>query len=533
MLELHGKHLIGRDTSAESSLTFQACNPATGETLPTVFREASETEIDRALSLASGAFVAFRQTSVEDRARFLEACADEVEALGGQLIETTMAETGHPEPRCLGERGRATGQARMFASLIREGSWVDARIDLPQPDRQPLPKPDVRSLMAPVGPVVVFGASNFPLAISVFGADTVSAFAAGCPVVVKAHPAHPATCELVARAILAAAEKTGMPEGVFSMVHGRTNAVGVGLVQHPRTAAAAFTGSLRGGRALYDAANARPAPIPFYAEMGSVNPVFILPGALRERAADIAAGYIQSLTLGVGQFCTNPGLVFGLESDEMGAFVSGAIEGARKAAPATMLHAGIHHAYVEGVTTMRQRSGLTLAAESTAPADPARSEAACYVFETDADGLRANPELYEEVFGPVSTVVRCPSPADLEEFAAQLEGSLTATIHGTEADLAEHRGLIDLLEERVGRLIFNGYPTGIEVCHAMHHGGPYPASAHSYFTSIGTRCIYRFVRPLCYQGWPQSQLPAELRDDNPRGILRLVDGEYTRDPIAR
>ncbi len=533
MLELHGQHLIGRATSAESDDTFQAANPATGESLPTVFHEATPGEIDRALTLAAEAFVAFRQTSPEDRARFLDACADEVEALGEQLIETTMAETGHPEPRCLGERGRATGQARMFAELAREGSWVDARIDLPQPDRQPLPKPDVRSLMFPVGPVVVFGASNFPLAISVFGADTVSAFAAGCPVVVKAHPAHPATCELVARAILAAAEKTGMPEGVFSLVHGRTNAVGMGLVQHPETTAAAFTGSLRGGRALYDAANARPVPIPFYAEMGSVNPIFVLPGALKERGNEIASGYIQSLTLGVGQFCTNPGLVFGLESEELNTFVSGAAEGARGASPATMLHAGIHHAFTEGVNAMQHRSGLTLVGQSSTPADEAKSEAACHVFETDAEGLRNNPELFEEVFGPVSTVVKCPATSDLEEFAGQLEGSLTASIHGTEEDLASHRGLIDILEKKVGRLIFNGYPTGIEVCHAMHHGGPYPATAHSYFTSIGTRCIYRFVRPLCFQGWPQSQLPAELRDDNPRGIQRLVDGEYTRDPIAR
>ncbi|MCB1079408.1 MAG: aldehyde dehydrogenase (NADP(+)), partial [Verrucomicrobiae bacterium] len=447
------------------------------------------------------------------------ACADEVEALGDQLLEMTQAETGHPRPRCLGERGRATSQSRMFAQFIREGSWVDARIDLPQPDRQPLPKPDVRSMMMPVGPVVVFGASNFPLAISVFGADTVSAFAAGCPVVVKAHPAHPGTCELVARAINKAIETCGLPKGIFSLIHGRTNAVGMGLVQHPETTAAAFTGSLRGGRALYDAANVRRVPIPFYAEMGSVNPVFVLPGALKERAGNIATGYIQSLTLGVGQFCTNPGLVFGLGSEEWETFVGQAVEGAKQAVPATMLHAGIHHAFVSGVNDMQGKTGLRLAAQSSQSADVAKSEAACHVFETDAEGLRQNPELYEEVFGPVSTVVKCSATTDLEEFAAQLEGSLTASVHGTEEDLAEHRRLIDILEKKVGRLIFNGYPTGIEVCHAMHHGGPYPATAHSYFTSIGTRCIYRFVRPVCFQGWPQSQLPEELRDDNPRGIL--------------
>lgn len=532
MLELHGNHLIGGVPSAESQNTFQSVNPATGESLPTVFREATEGEIDRALTQAAAAFDAFRKTSVEERARFLEVCADEVEALGDQLLQMTQAETGHPPGRCVGERGRATGQARMFAQFIREGSWVDARIDLAQPDRQPLAKPDVRSMMMPVGPVVVFGASNFPLAISVFGADTVSAFAAGCPVVVKAHPAHPGTCELMARAIIAAAEKCGLPAGIFSLIHGRTNAVGVGLVQHPETTAAAFTGSLRGGRALYDAANARPVPIPFYAEMGSVNPIFILPGALKERAGAIALGYIQSLTLGVGQFCTNPGLVFGLESAEWQNFVDQATEGAKGAPPATMLHPGIHHAFVSGVREMQERSGLRLAAQSSQPADPAKSEAACHVFETDAEGLRDNPELYDEIFGPVSTVVKCSATTDLEEFAARLDGSLTASVHGTEADLAEHRGLIDILEKKVGRLIFNGYPTGIEVCHAMHHGGPYPASAHGYFTSIGTRCIYRFVRPVCFQGWPQSQLPEELRDSNPRGIMRLQEGVLTRDPVA-
>jgi len=531
-MELHGQQLIGNTTSAEGGATFNGKNPATGETLEPAFHEATTGEIDRAMTLAAGAFDAFRHQSVEERARFLEACADEIEALGDQLIETVMAETGHPEPRCLGERGRATSQARMFAELIREGSWVDARIDLAQPDREPLPKPDVRSLMMPVGPVVVFGASNFPLAISVFGADTVSAFACGCPVVVKAHPAHPATCELLGRAILAAAEKRGMPEGVFSLVHGLTHDTGIGLVQHPATAAAAFTGSLQGGRALYNAANARPDPIPFYAEMGSVNPIFVLPGALKDGAEGVASGFIQSLTLGVGQFCTNPGLVFGLESNELDGFVSAVAGNAADAAPATMLHAGIHHAYTSGVESIGQLPELLLAGQSSQKADPAKSEAACYVFETDANGLRANPDLYEEVFGPVSTVVKCGSPADLEEFAAKLDGSLTASIHGTEEDLAEYRGLIEILEHKAGRLIFNGYPTGIEVCHAMHHGGPYPASCHSYFTSIGTRCIDRFVRPMCYQGWPQSHLPEELRDDNPRGIWRVLEGERTKAPVS-
>lgn len=532
MPALHGQHLIGNATSAESDDSFQAFNPATGQYLPAWFHEATEAEIDRAMRLAAGAFDAFRHTPAEDRARFLEVCAGEVEALGDQLLELTRAETGHTEARGIAERARATGQAQMFAEMIREGSWVDARIDRADPDRQPLPRPDVRSMMLPVGPVAVFGASNFPIAISVFGADTVSAFACGCPVVVKGHPAHPGTCELLGRAILAAVEKTGMPEGVFSLLHGRTPAVGMGLVRHPATAATAFTGSLSGGRALMDAAAARRVPIPFYAEMGSVNPIFLLPGALEQRAEEIAAGYIGSLTLGAGQFCTNPGLVLGIGDAGMDRFAEAAAAAAGRTAPATMLHPGIHYAFQEGVRAMQHMSGLCLAGQSAIPADESRTEAACHVFTTDAEGLRNNPELFDEVFGPVSTVVKCAGPADLEEFAAQLDGSLTASVHGTEADLARHYGLIDLLEKKVGRLIFNGYPTGIEVCHAMHHGGPYPATGHSHFTSIGTRCIYRFVRPVCYQNWPQSRLPVELKDQNPRGILRLVDGERTRAPVA-
>lgn len=526
-MELTGSQYIGYTTSAQSGSTFQAANPSTGELLPTSYHEATAAEIDRALELAAAAFPAFRRTTPEQRAVFLETISSEVEALGDPLLEMTQAESGHPRPRCEGERARAVGQGRMFAQLLRDGSWVDARIDLPQPDRQPLPKPDVRSLMVPVGPVVVFGASNFPLAISVFGADTVSAFAAGCPVVVKAHPGHPGTCEMVARAVIAAAQKCGLPEGVFSLVQGRTNDTGMGLVKHPNTMAAAFTGSLRGGRALYDAANARPVPIPFYAEMGSVNPVFLLPGALKERAGNIAAGYVQSLTLGVGQFCTNPGLVFGLESGELSRFVDEVKPRTEAVAPATMLHAGIHQAYVEGVKHIAGLPGLKLAAKASAEADPVKSQAAAHVFTTDAEGLRNNPGLYEEVFGPVSTIITCQSADELAEFAAKLEGSLTATIHGTEEDLLAYRGLVETLETKVGRIIFNGYPTGIEVCHAMHHGGPYPATAHSYFTSIGTRCIYRFVRPLCYQGWPQSCLPPELKDSNPLGIIRLVDGVRT------
>ena len=530
MINLHGQQFIGSQTSAESSDTFQGINPATSEALPTQFHEATESEIDKALQLAASAFDEFRSTTPEQRALFLDTLADEVDALGDQLLEQANAETGLPIPRCTGERGRATNQARQFAELLREGSWVDARIDLPNPDREPLPKPDVRSMMLPVGPVVVFGASNFPIAISVLGADTVSAFAAGCPVVIKAHPAHPGTCELSAQAVLSAIKKCGLPEGTFSLIHGRTYETGLSLVRHPATQAVAFTGSLAGGRALSDAAAARPNPIPVYAEMGSANPIFLLPGALKERASQIGTDFIQSVTLGVGQFCTCPGLVFGIDSDDLNIFTSSAAEGAQKSPPATMLHPGIHESFWKGVNAIEALEGFSLAGQSSDKVDPEKNQAACTIFETTSSALSDNPQLYDEVFGPVSTITKCQSTSELEQFASQLEGSLTATIHGTEEDLAKHAGLIHILETKVGRLIFNGYPTGIEVCHAMHHGGPYPAASHSYFTSIGTRCIYRFVRPVCYQGWPQGALPPELQNSNPSGIFRLLDGELTQAP---
>ncbi len=532
MIDLQGQQFIGSQTSAESSETFQGIDPTTSAALPTDFHEATSNEIDKALQLATNAFDEFRHTTPEQRAIFLETIADEVEALGDQLLEQAQAETGLPGPRCKGERGRATNQARQFAGLLRDGSWVDARIDLPEPDRQPLPKPDVRSMMMPIGPTVVFGASNFPIAISVLGADTVSAFAAGCPVVVKAHPAHPGTCELSSIAILSAIKKCGLPEGVFSLIHGRTYETGLSLVRHPQTQAVAFTGSLGGGRALADAAAARPNPIPVYAEMGSANPIFLLPGALKERASQIGSDFIQSVTLGVGQFCTCPGLVFAVDSDDLNTFTSSAAESAQNSPPATMLHPGIHEAFWKGVNSIEALDGFNLIGQSSEKAEAEKNQAACSIFETNSSSLRDNPQLYDEIFGPVSTVTKCQSASELEQFASQLEGSLTATIHGTEEDLAEHAKLIHILETKVGRLIFNGYPTGIEVCHAMHHGGPWPAASHSHFTSIGTRCIYRFVRPVCYQGWPQQALPLELQNSNPSGIWRLTDGERTQSPVS-
>lgn len=528
-MTLTGHQLLSLRESAASSDTFVARNLALGADLETVFHEATESEIDEAVSLAAAAFDSFRRLLPEHRADFLEAIAEEVLALGDELLLRASAETAHPMPRCAAERDRVLTHTRQFAGWIREGSWVDARIDRGNPQRQPLPKPDVRSQLEPVGPIAVFGASNFPIAISVLGTDTISAFAAGCPVVVKAHPAHPGTCEIAARAIQRAAVRTRMPEGVFSLIQGRSHETGTRLVEHPGIAAAAFTGSLAGGRALFDIANARPQPIPFYAEMGSINPVFLLPGALQARAEGIAQGFVAALTAGVGQFCTNPGLVLGLESEEWTRFRSLASEKVAGYAPATMLHPGIHGAYSAGIADRLARAGLELVGQSGDPASAERGEAAAYLFATTQEGLLADPTLFEELFGPVSTLVSCSDPGDFIEVAERLEGSLSATLHGTEEDLLNHRELIEVLRRKVGRLIFNGYPVGLEICHSIHHGGPYPATTHSHFTSIGTRAMHRFVRPVCYQDWPDALLPMELQNANPRGILRILDGERTRD----
>ena len=506
-------------------MLFQALNPATGETLPGDFHDATPSEIDAALTAAAGVADAFRQAPPALRAALLRAIADQIEALGQPLLDRARLETALPLPRLEGERARTTGQARAFADLVEAGHWVDARIDRAQPARQPLPKPDVRSMLRPLGPAVVFGASNFPLAISVAGADTIAALGAGCPVVVKAHPAHPGTSDLVAGAIRKALAGTGLPAAVFHLVHGASHETGAALVRHPATKVVAFTGSLAGGRALADLAAARPGPIPFYGELGSINPVFLLPGALAERAPALAEGFAGSLSLGVGQFCTNPGLVLAPESPGLDAFRSAAAEAIAAIAPATMLHAGIHAAYQSGCSRLAETTQAGPAARSAAEADPAKSQAPCLLFETDAATLLATPSLQEEIFGPASTLVRCRGKQDLLDFAEQLEGSLTATVHGTGEDLAGHADLLAILERKAGRLIVNGFPTGIEVCPSMHHGGPYPASTHSHFTSIGTRTILKFTRPVCYQGFPQNALPPELQDANPLQIRRLLDGE--------
>jgi len=528
-LELHGKQMIGQSIAAAGEAGLYAANPASGERLQPAFHEATQAEADQALAKAAAVFDDFRARSQQARADFLEAIAEEIEALGDDLLTRAGAETGLPQQRLSGERTRTVNQARLFAQVVREGSWVDARIDRGDPQRKPMPKPDVRRMLMGIGPVVVFGASNFPLAISVAGTDTISALGAGCPVVVKAHPGHPGTSELVGRAILRAAQRCQLPDGVFSLLQGASHELGSALVRHPETAAVGFTGSLKGGRALYDLAVARPDPIPVYAEMGSINPVFVLPGALAERADGIAKGYVQSVTLGTGQFCTNPGLVLGLRGQPLDEFTQAVQEAAAQVTPSTMLHAGIRDAYRAGMERVRATPGVAVVGESAAAADDAKTQAGVSVFRTDEATLDANPHLMDEVFGPSSVVVDCQSPDGMERIARGLDGHLTATLHGTEADLRDYAALVRVLERKVGRLIFNGFPTGIEVCAAMHHGGPYPATTDSHFTSIGTAAILRFARPVCYQGFPDAALPEALRNRNSLGLWRLVDNELTRE----
>jgi 2,5-dioxopentanoate dehydrogenase len=382
-------------------------------------------------------------------------------------------------------------------------------------------------MLIPLGPVVVFGASNFPLAYSVAGGDTASALAAGCPVVVKAHPAHPGASEMVARAIQSAAEATKMPDGIFSMVHG-ANEISLHLVKHPAARAVGFTGSLQGGRALFDAAAARPEPIPVFAEMGSTNPVFILPGALKKNGGTIAEGLVQSVTLGVGQFCTNPGLAFGCQSDAWRTFVERAGQLANAAPPGTMLHRGIYEKFETGAEHFQKISGVGIAGKSSAGA---KERADAIVFATDAKTFREQNALREELFGPSTVLVNCQSGPELEQIARDLPGQLTATIHGTDEDLAQHKNLIAILRQKVGRLIFNQFPTGVEVCPSMQHGGPYPATTDSRTTSVGAFAIRRFARPVCFQNFPDAMLPVELQNKNHRNLWRLVDNQFTKSDI--
>jgi len=530
---LHGRNLLGGVPLDSAGHPFHAISPLTGETLEPAFLEASLAEVDRAVTLADDAFGIYGKKSAEERAVFLETIAEEILAVGDALLQRANLESGLPLDRLTGERGRTVGQLRLFAAIVREGSWVDARIDPALLARQPLPRPDLRRMLVPLGPVAVFGASNFPLAFSVAGGDTASALAAGNPVIVKAHPAHPGASEMVGGAIVRAVERCGLPPGVFSMLHGCGADVGQALVRHPLLRAVGFTGSHGAGRSLFDAANARPDPIPVFAEMSSVNPLFILPGALRERKAAIVEGLKNSVTMGVGQFCTKPGLVFafgGQDLEEFGASFGVAI---RAAKPGTMLHKGILSAYHGKLDGLDRFPGVVNLAVSETPAEDAQTQGEPAAYATDAATFFRHPELHQEVFGPCTLIVDAGSFANMVTIAHRLEGQLTATLHATEEDLAEASDLIAALERKAGRLLLNGFPTGVEVCHAMHHGGPYPATTDQRFTSVGTAAILRFARPVCFQNFPAKLLPPELQDENPRGLMRLVDGKLTREGMTK
>jgi NADP-dependent aldehyde dehydrogenase len=523
-MNLHGKSFIGDQLGAGGE-TVRATSPLDGAPLEPAFHAAGAGEVDAAMALAEAAFASCRATTGAQRAAFLERIAEEIMAAGDELICRAHLETGLPEARLTGERVRTVNQMKMFAQLARENSWVDARIDTAIPDRQPVPKPDLRRMLTPIGPVVVFGSSNFPLAFSVAGGDTAAALATGNPVVVKAHSGHPGTSEIVATAVRRAVVACGLHHGVFSMLHGPGKIVGMALVRHPYARAVGFTGSRAAGRALFDAAAARPEPIPVFAEMSSLNPVFILPGALRERSAKIADGLRNSITMGVGQFCTKPGLVFGLKGADFDGFQA-AIAGLFDAvAPATMLHGGICQEYHAGLSRVRGVAGVRLLACSKTEPDSRKTHGETVALATDVAAFRKHPELVEEVFGPFALFVAADGLAELEEVARGLEGQLTASVHGTLEDLQQAGDLLRILERKAGRLIINGFPTGVEVCPSMNHGGPYPATTDVRFTSVGTAALARFVRPVCYQDFPANHLPDALKDENPLGLRRLVNGK--------
>lgn len=522
-------NFIATEAVAGEGAVFKAFAPARNEPLPDDFTNVSVEQANRAVERAAAAFEVYSKLHPIQRADFLDAIATELEALGDVLIERAVLESGLPTGRISGERGRTTGQLRLFANLLREGSWVDARINPALPDRQPVPRPDLRSMLIPLGPVVVFGASNFPLAFSVAGGDTVSALAAGCPVVFKAHPSHPGTSSLVGEAITKAAQKTDMPAGVFSLLHADLD-VAQTLVAHPSIKAVGFTGSRRGGLALLKIAQERPEPIPVYAEMSAVNPVVILPGSIEANAVSVAEGLAASVTLGVGQFCTNPGLVFLLDSPQTDAFLEALASKTKASSPATMLNAGIQHAYQKGVQHNRVIPGVRVLAESEQEADDSRTEGRPTILTTTAPQFLCSPSLSEEVFGPSSLVVVCQTEAELADCLNGLEGQLTATLYATPDELSQSSvDWVSVLQSKVGRLLFGGFPTGVEVCEAMTHGGPFPATTDGgRSTSVGTGAILRFVRPFTYQSFPDALLPLALQNANPLGIWRLVDGRLTK-----
>ncbi len=536
-MTLAGQSIIGgmsaRKTAlsgAEQDAPFAATNPATGQSLSPKYVSASHDEIEQATLLAERAFPVYAKTSGAEKASLLRAIAEGLEAIRDALVERAHSETALSVPRLEGEVARTANQLRLFAEVAEEGSWVMARIDRALPSRRPNSRPDLRSMLRPLGPVAVFGASNFPIAFSVAGGDTASALAAGNSVLVKAHPAHPGTSELVGHVIASCVHSANLPSGVFSLLFDKGNAVGTALVQHPRVKAVGFTGSLVAGRTLMDLAAARPNPIPCFTEMSSTNPVFVLPGAIRERGEKIAKELHASITLGAGQFCTKPGLIF-VPQQEISEVLDHLRDIGRQSPSFTMLTRGIATHFAQLVA---ERMGSSEVNAITTPISSQECNGAIAdlaLLVINAKTLEANPALSEEIFGPSALFISYADPNEIIRAAESLSGHLTATLIGAEEDLARNADLVEILERKVGRLIFNGYPTGVEVSHAMVHGGPYPATSDGRFTSVGSQSIYRFARPVCYQNFPGDNLPTELKNDNPLGILRMVDGIMTRNHL--
>ncbi len=522
-MKLKGLSIIGWKSTGNQGATFHGVNPSTGAAIEPAFTSATAHEVDSAARLAHHAFLEYESTSGAQRANFLREVAVQLETDAEAIVRRAFEETALPVPRLQSEMGRTCFQLRLFADLVQEGSWVDARIDRGDPSRQPVPKPDVRSMLRPLGPVAVFGSSNFPLAFSVAGGDTASALAAGCPVIVKAHPAHQGTSERVGTAILKAARHTQMPEGIFSLLFDAGFEVAKELVRHPLIKAVGFTGSRQGGLSLLEIARSRPEPIPVYAEMGSINPVILLPDAVQTRGREIADGLHASVTLGVGQFCTNPGLVLMENNGDAAPFLNELVRLMASTPAATMLSEAIASAYRNGLQAFSSIPGVDVRAAglSNGPA-----QAAPALFTAGGSVFLSRPELMNEIFGPATLVVLCEGRQELRSAIGRLEGQLTVSLHATDKDLSSGGDLVKQLEGAAGRIVFNGFPTGVEVGHAMVHGGPFPATSDGRSTSVGTRAIERFARSVCYQNFPEALLPAELQESNPRGIRRLVDGKW-------
>ncbi|MCK2183013.1 aldehyde dehydrogenase (NADP(+)) [Halomonas getboli] len=522
-MTLEGKMLIGQETVQGQRDAIHAINPATNEALEPAYHGGTRENVAHACELAWAAFDRYRDTTLEARASFLETIADEIEALGDALIERAVIESGLPQARIQGERGRTCNQLQLFAKTVRAGEWLDVRIDPAMPERQPLPRADLRQRHVALGPVAVFGASNFPLAFSVAGGDTASALAAGCPVIVKAHSAHPGTSELVGRAIQSAVRRCDLPEGVFSLIFGSGREVGQALVANPCIKAAGFTGSRSGGLALWHVAQSRPEPIPFYAEMSSINPVFALPAALEARGATMGEAFVGSLNMGAGQFCTNPGLVIAIKGPALDQFIDAARQSVEASPAQTMLTPGIHEAYESGVQGFINSDKAREVARGQQDRGP--NQCRTGLFVTSAADFIGDEALQAEIFGSTSLVVECNDVTELHRVAEHLEGQLTATLQMDEADLETARALLPVLERKAGRILVNGWPTGVEVCEAMVHGGPFPATSDARTTSVGTAAIKRFLRPVCYQDLPDALLPEALRENNPLTLRRLMDGQ--------